>query len=209
MRSEMTATTRNVAQRRMFPYLASRRDSPAGHSRRGTPRQLAHRKGVRAVRGERAVPGSDAERSERGGWCLRATSTRGIQRPARHAANRLPTRRSAARGATHSSRRSVRTRSCDPRRVRLRFLAPQSLRGPVPSAVWRITKPNRRTRKDACRIGIAASGSVLDCEGAALPSGSSPAQRTTKRLSVGARRPVTSRATSRRPRCMSAVATSS
>ena len=61
-------------------------------TRAGAPRQLAHRTDVRAVRGERAVPKGDAERSERGGRCLRTTSTRRIQRLPRHVANRLPPR---------------------------------------------------------------------------------------------------------------------
>ena len=106
----------------------------------GTSRQRAHRAGVRAVRVERAVPGRDAERSERGRRCLGTTSPRCIQRVARHVTNRLLTGCGAARGATPSSRRSLRTRSCDPRCLRVRVLAPQSLRRPVPSAVRRITE---------------------------------------------------------------------
>ena len=94
--------------------------------------------------------------------CLRTTRTRCIQRLPRHVANRLPTRRGAARGATQASRRSVCTRSCNPRCVRFRFLAPQSLCRPVPSVVRRITQRNRRPRKDACRIGRAAVRCVID-----------------------------------------------
>ena len=99
----------------------------------------------------------DAERSERGGRCLRTTSTRCIQRVPRHVTNRLPPRCSAARRATRASRRSANTRSRHPRCVRFRLLAPQSLRGPVPSVVRRITERNRRPRQDACHIGIAVA----------------------------------------------------
>ena len=77
---------------------------------------------------------------ERGRRCLGTTGARGIPRVARHVTNRRPTGRGAARGETPSSRRSVSTRSGDPRCLRVRLLAPQSLRGPVPSAVRRTTE---------------------------------------------------------------------
>ncbi len=125
-------------------------------------RQLAHRLGVRAVRGERAIPESVVEQSERSSRRLRTTNTRRVQRLPRHVANRIPTRRRAARGAKQASRRPVRTRSCNPRGVRFRFLAPQSLCRPVPSVVRRITERNSRPRKGAGRIGIAAAGCVFD-----------------------------------------------
>ena len=53
------------------------------------------------------------------------------------------------------------TRSCNPRRVGLRVLAPRPLCRPVPSVVRRITQRDRRTRQDACRIRRAWAGEVL------------------------------------------------
>ena len=138
-----------VSLRRPQPRVGLKRSSEPPHRdavppscspTAGTSRQRAHRAGVRAVRVERAVPGRDAERSERGRRCLGTTSARCIQRVARHVTNRLLTGCGAARGATPSSRRSVRTRSGDPGCLRVRVLAPQSLRRPVPSAVRRITE---------------------------------------------------------------------
>ena len=73
----------------------------------GPPHQRAHRSSVPAVRGEHAVPEGDAERSQRGGRCLRTTSSRCIQRLPRHVTDRLPPVRGTARGSTRTTRLSV------------------------------------------------------------------------------------------------------
>ena len=116
-------------------------------SRRGGVRatlEPAHRLGVRALRGERALPTGDARRPERGSQCVGTKGPGRLQRLPRHVTDRLPASRGAPRGATRASRCTNRARRSDPRRIRLRLLAPRSVCGPVPSAVRRVAEHHAR-----------------------------------------------------------------
>ena len=115
--------------------------------------ELAHRLGVRALRGERAIPTGDARRPERGSQCVGTKGPGRLQRLPRHVTDRLPASRGAPRGATRASRCTNRARRSDPRRIRLRLLAPRSVCGPVPSAVRRVAEHHARARQGRGRIG--------------------------------------------------------
>ena len=141
-------------QRPSHPAAAGGRRRP--RDRRGGVRatlEPAHRLGVRALRGERALPTGDARRPERGSQCVGTKGPGRLQRLPRHVTDRLPASRGASRGATRASRCTNRARRSDPRRIRLRLLAPRSVCGPVPSAVRRVAEHHARARQGRGRIG--------------------------------------------------------
>ena len=65
----------------------------------GATLELAHRAGVRAPCGERAIPTGDARRPELGRPCFGTTGPRRLQRLPRRVTDSLPASRGAPRGA--------------------------------------------------------------------------------------------------------------